>query len=58
MMSGLIKTMNEVKNQINVNHADLKEEISKNAISIEQLKMEYEKKKNAAKRKRGDDSRN
>lgn len=46
------------QNQINVNHADLKEEISRNTILLEQLKKEYEKKKEYGKGKRADDLRN
>lgn len=52
MISGLIKTMNVVKNQIKVDHADLKQEISNNTTSIEQLKKKH------AKKKRGEDPRN
>lgn len=41
MMLAMIKTMIEVKEQINVNNEDMKNEISKNIISVEHLKKEY-----------------
>ena len=44
MMAGLMKTMNEVKDQIGANHADLKGEICKNTAAIDKLKREYEEK--------------
>lgn len=44
MMVGLMKTMNEMRGQIKGNHLDLKEEVSKNTISIEELKIDFEEK--------------